>query len=149
MDRIVSALRRILSRSFADSMADKVASYRGMMSYLRDQWTLFKLDVMSAGPFERLKGYLQDALDAVNAMSEDERLRTLTTRRFGISLPWTPRGGCRLSEERSISTKSKTWRGKEFLRAAEPLKRSVAPISTADLDNRRSRPPFRSATVVC
>ena len=76
-DQIVRALRDIMAGNFGGGMAAKLATYDGMMSNLRDHWTMFKHDVMAAGPFERLKGYLQGALDKVNAMSESGELAAL------------------------------------------------------------------------
>ncbi len=78
-DQIVRTLRDIMAGNYGGTMADKMATYDGMMSNLRDKWTEFKYEVMAAGPFEMLKGYLQGALDKINAMAESGELADMAS----------------------------------------------------------------------
>lgn len=57
--------------------ASMMTTWTGMLSNLKDYWMFFKLDVMSSGPFEWLKGKLRELLDTIEKMKASGELKKL------------------------------------------------------------------------
>ncbi|MBU2134829.1 MAG: hypothetical protein KKA45_01400, partial [Alphaproteobacteria bacterium] len=72
---ISTALTDILSARFAGAMERYSSTWAGMMSNLKDQWTLFQKDVMDAGVFDFLKAGLSLVLAKINDLREKGKLK--------------------------------------------------------------------------
>ena len=71
---IEQVLRRIWNEKYSGAMERQSKTWTGLTSNLADQLTRFQVMVMKSGPFDRLKGHLQDVLDKVDAMAASGEL---------------------------------------------------------------------------
>jgi tape measure domain-containing protein len=71
-----------------DGASDRaMATWDGMMSNLKDQWTRFQLLVMDAGLFDWMKGELEGLLDTLDQMAADGSLQRWATD-LGNNILW-------------------------------------------------------------
>lgn len=73
-EMIRATLMAIWNEKYAGSMDKQSRTWRGLMSSLSDQWTLFQVRVMNGGVFDTLKGELEGALATANKWAEDGTL---------------------------------------------------------------------------
>jgi hypothetical protein len=73
-EMIRSTLMAIWNEKYAGSMDRQSKTWKGMMSNLSDQWTLFQVRVMRSGVFDALKLKLGGLLDKVAQWAEDGTL---------------------------------------------------------------------------
>lgn len=71
---IEKALIQILESRFKDAMARYASTWAGMLSNLKDQWTLFQKAVMEAGVFEYIKGALSLLLEKIKELKRTGKL---------------------------------------------------------------------------
>ena len=77
---MLRALTELMNSNFGGAMEDRMGTWDGMVSNLRDKWTEFQWMVMASGPFAALKNRLRGVLDRVNAMADSGDLQKLANR---------------------------------------------------------------------
>ena len=75
--QIQRVLRGIMAANYGGAMGDRMETFEGMMSNLRDRWTEFQFMVMDSGPFEALKQRLGGLLGSFDAMADSGELQKL------------------------------------------------------------------------
>lgn len=71
---ISEALDQVFAR-FEGGMKAQATTWEGMTSNMADAWTAFKLDVMSAGIFDELKGGIEEVLVTAKRLKDDGTLK--------------------------------------------------------------------------
>ncbi|WVR18339.1 TMP repeat [Bordetella phage PY223] len=75
--QIQATLEAIWNQKYAGAMDKLSGTWGGMLSNLSDQWTRFANMVMQSGPFEVLKGRLQELLSEIDRMADSGELQKL------------------------------------------------------------------------
>ena len=78
--QIQRVLRGIMAANYGGAMGDRMETFEGMMSNLRDRWTEFQFMVMDSGPFKALKQHLGGLLGTFDAMADSGKLQKLADR---------------------------------------------------------------------
>ena len=70
---IQSTLSAIMNSKYAGAMAEQAKTWNGMVSNMKDKWTIFKSDVMDAGLFDYLKAIVGVVGDYLGAAFGDAK----------------------------------------------------------------------------
>jgi len=79
-EAIGNALKKIFEMRYAGGMENFSRTWEGLLSNLRDQWTLFKLEIGETGPFETAKSILKALLDQIEELKKKERFDRWATK---------------------------------------------------------------------